>query len=103
MRAFLLPSRGDANAPTRSVDQPAASQVPSSLEQPADPFTSINALTVWLKAQGVGVIGHLILSLFTLVRMRCFCVRLEAVVPDMILRRASDFVWPPSLLGGWGG
>ena len=40
MRAFFLPSRGDVNAPARSV------------EQPADPFTSINALTVWLKAQG---------------------------------------------------
>ena len=52
MRSFLLPSRGDANAPARSVEQPAASEVPSSLEQPADSFTSINALTVWLKAQG---------------------------------------------------
>ena len=52
MRMLLLPSRGDANAPARSVEQPAASHVPSSLEQPADPFTSINALTVWLKAQG---------------------------------------------------
>ena len=52
MRAFFLPSRGDVNAPARSVEQPAASHVPSSLEQPADPFTSINALTVWLKAQG---------------------------------------------------
>ena len=52
MRAALLPSRGDVNAPARSVEQPAANHVPSSLEQPADPFTSINALTVWLKAQG---------------------------------------------------
>ena len=52
MRAFFLPSRGDVNAPARSVEQPAASRVPSSLEQPADPFASINALTVWLKAQG---------------------------------------------------
>ena len=52
MRAFFLPSRGDVNAPARSVEQPAASHVPSSLEQPADSFTSINALTVWLKAQG---------------------------------------------------
>ena len=52
MRALLLPSRGDANAPARSVEQPAASHVPSSLEQPADPFTSITALTVWLKEQG---------------------------------------------------
>ena len=52
MRAFFLPSRGDVNAPARSVEQPAASHVPSSLEQPAYPFTSINALTVWLKAQG---------------------------------------------------
>ena len=52
MRAFFLPSRGDVNAPARSVEQPAASHVMSSLEQPADPFTSINALTVWLKAQG---------------------------------------------------
>ena len=40
------------NEPARSVEQPAASHVPSSVEQPADPFTSINALTVWLKAQG---------------------------------------------------
>ena len=52
MRAFFLASRGDVNAPARSVEQPAARHVPSSLEQPADPFTSINALTVWLKAQG---------------------------------------------------
>ena len=52
MRAFFLPSRGDVNAPARSVEQPAASHVPSSLEQPADSFTSINALTVWLKEQG---------------------------------------------------
>ena len=52
MRAFFLPCRGDVNAPARSVEQPAASHVPSSLEQPADPLTSINALTVWLKAQG---------------------------------------------------
>ena len=52
MRALLLRSRGDANAPARSVEQLAASQVPSSLEQLADPFTSINALTVWLNAQG---------------------------------------------------
>ena len=51
MRAFLLPSRGDANAPARSVQQLAASHVPSSLEQPADPFTSINALTVWLDSR----------------------------------------------------
>ena len=52
MRSFFLPSRGDVNAPARSVEQPAASHAPSSLEQPADSFTSINALTVWLKAQG---------------------------------------------------
>ena len=52
MRASFLASRGDVNAPARSVEQPAAIHVPSSLEQPADPFTSINALTVWLKAQG---------------------------------------------------
>ena len=35
MRSFLLPSRGDANAPARSVEQPAASQVPSSADQPS--------------------------------------------------------------------
>ena len=35
MRALLLPSRGDANAPARSVEQPAASQVPSSADQPS--------------------------------------------------------------------
>ena len=52
MRAFFLPSRGDVNAPARSVEQPAASHVPSTLEQPADSFTSITTLTVWLKAQG---------------------------------------------------
>ena len=52
MRAFFLSFRGDVNAPARSVEQPAASHVPSSFEQPADSFTSINALTVWLKAQG---------------------------------------------------
>ena len=48
----MLLSGGDANPQARSFEQPAASHVPSSLEQPADPFTSINALTVWLKAQG---------------------------------------------------
>ena len=52
MRAFFLASRGDVNAPTRSVEQPAASHAPSSLEQPADPLTSINALAVWQKTQG---------------------------------------------------
>ena len=52
MRAFLLPCRGDANALARIVEPPAARQVPSTLEQPADAFTSITALTVWLKAQG---------------------------------------------------
>ena len=45
MRAFFLSSRGDVNAPARSVEQLAASHVPSSFEQPADSFTSINALT----------------------------------------------------------
>ena len=52
MRAFVLPSRDDANALARSVEPPAARQGPSTLEQPADAFTSITALTVWLKAQG---------------------------------------------------
>ena len=52
MRAFLLPCRGDANALARIVEPPAARQVPSTLEQPADAFTSITALTLWLKAQG---------------------------------------------------
>ena len=52
MRAFVLPSRDDANALARSAEPPAARQVLSTLEQPADAFTSITALTVWLKAQG---------------------------------------------------
>ena len=38
MRASFLPSRGDVNAPARSVEQRAASHVPSRLEQLADPF-----------------------------------------------------------------
>ena len=52
MRAFFLPSRGDVNAPARSVEQRAASHVPSSVEHSADAFTSIDALSAWLKAQG---------------------------------------------------
>ena len=52
MRAFVLPSRDDANALARCLEPPAARQVPSTLEQPADAFTSITALTLWLKAQG---------------------------------------------------
>ena len=40
LRALFLPSRGDVNAPARSVEQLVASHVPSSLEQPADPFIS---------------------------------------------------------------
>ena len=52
MRPFLLSSRGDANAPARSWEQPAAIQDPSILEQSANPITSICVLTVWLEAQG---------------------------------------------------
>ena len=37
MRAFFLSSGRDVNAPTRSVEQPAASRVPGSLEQPSSP------------------------------------------------------------------
>ena len=40
MRAFVLPFRRDVNAPARSV------------EHSADAFTSIDALSAWLKAQG---------------------------------------------------
>ena len=40
MRALFLPFRSDVNAPARSV------------EHSADAFTSIDALSAWLKAQG---------------------------------------------------
>ena len=39
------------NAPVRSVEQPVASHLPSSLEQSVDAFTSIKAVAVWLTAQ----------------------------------------------------
>ena len=52
MQLFLLSSRGDASAPARSVEHPAASPASSILEQLADPFTFINALNVWLELQG---------------------------------------------------
>ncbi len=44
MRAFLLPSRGAVNEPASSVEQPDASNAPSSVEQPAHSFTSIHAV-----------------------------------------------------------
>ena len=52
MRAFLVPSRGAVNEPASSVEQPVASNAPSSVEQPAHSFTSIHAVNRWLNAQG---------------------------------------------------
>ena len=52
MRSFWRPLSGEAKEPASSVEQPAASSAPSSVEQLAETFTSIKALKRWLDAQG---------------------------------------------------
>ena len=52
MRAFLRTSSGEARDPRSSVEQPAENTVPSSVEQPAQTFSSIAAVNRWLTAQG---------------------------------------------------
>ena len=51
MRAFLLNSSGDPNVPEGRVEQPAESSAPCTVDQPAEVFTSIKALTRWLDGQ----------------------------------------------------
>ena len=45
MRAFLRPSSGEVNEPASSVEQPAESNARSTVEQPAQTFATIEALT----------------------------------------------------------
>ena len=52
MRAFLRVAHGNANYPVDSGEQPADSNAPSSVEQPAETFTSMKTLTRWLELQG---------------------------------------------------
>ena len=52
MRAFLRTSSGEARDPASSVEHPAENSVPSSVEQPAETFSSIAAVNRWLTVQG---------------------------------------------------
>ena len=52
MRAFLRTSSGEARDPASSVEHPAENIVPSSVEQPAETFSSIAAVNRWLTVQG---------------------------------------------------
>ena len=52
MRAFLRTSSGEARDPASSVEHPAENTVPSSVEQPAETFSSIAAVNRWLTVQG---------------------------------------------------
>ena len=51
MRAFLRNSSGGARDPASSVEQPAANSGLSSVEQPAQTFSSIAAVNRWLTVQ----------------------------------------------------
>ena len=52
MRAFLRTSSGEARDPSSSVEHHAEKRVPSSVEQPAETFSSIAAVNRWLTVQG---------------------------------------------------
>ena len=52
MRAFFRTSSGEANEAASRVAQPAASNAPSSVEQPAEAFVSIEAVKRWLNSRG---------------------------------------------------
>eukprot|EP00959_Pyramimonas_sp_CCMP1952_P462349 9483092-Pyramimonas_sp.AAC.1 len=55
MRAFLRTSTGEARDPASSVEHPVENNVRSSVEQPAETFSTAAAVNRWLTVHGAAV------------------------------------------------